>query len=293
MTSAKVTLERPLQQPPPLTLIRRHVEMHLRKATAPWRALPDFVIAGAQKSGTSSLHHYLVQHPQLLPAAIKEVHYFNGGLDPRWDKYAEGPRLYRSYFPLRMTVQQRRALCFESTPDYLFNPVAAARMAALLPDARYIVLLRDPVERAISHYFHELRRGRETADIETAFAQEAARLASALATGNFKDPRFINLSYVARGMYAEQLERLFAHIDRDRVLVLEAEALFETPVQTLRRVLDFIGIGDFPQSVDIRPTGLSDNKTDIPARLRAGLQDRFAAPNQRLAALLGEKFRWM
>ena len=168
MNSSRVTLERPLVKPPLPELVRRRIELKLRKATSGMRALPDFIIAGAQKCGTSSMHQYLTQHPRLLAGSIKEIHFFDGGLDPVWDKYAEGEALYRSYFPLRSTVRQKRALCFEASPDYMFNPAAAERMARMVPDAKIVVLLRDPVERAISHYFHELRRGRESEDIETA-----------------------------------------------------------------------------------------------------------------------------
>ena len=241
MNSPKVTLERPLARPPLPELIRRRVALKLRKATSGMRALPDFIIAGAQKCGTSSMHQYFTHHPRLLAGSIKEIQFFNGGLDPVWDKYAEGEALYRSYFPLRTTVHRKAALCFEASPDYIFSPKAAARMARVVPDAKIVVLLRDPVERAISHYFHELRRGRESADIETAFAREEERLAPAMAAENFKDTAFINLSCKLRGRYAEQLERLYAHYPRDQVLVLEAEGFFEDPLSVMRKVLDFVG----------------------------------------------------
>jgi len=292
MNAPKVSIERPLAQPPLPELMLKHLQLRLRRATSPLRALPDFVIAGAQKCGTSSMHQYFVQHPRLLAASVKEVHFFDGGLDPKWDKYAEGESLYRSYFPLRATVRRAAALCFEASPNYIFSPLAAERMARMLPDARFVILLRDPVERAISHYFHEVRRGRETKDIDTAFALEEERLAHAYATGEYKDPRFINLSYTARGRYAGQLEHLFRHVARDRVLVLEAETFFESPMAVMKEVLDFVGMEAFPHPIDIRPTGTGGNKASVPEGLRERLKDHFAGPNRALTTLLGRSFSW-
>lgn len=292
MNSPKVTLERPLVKPPLPELIRRRVELKLRKATSGMRALPDFIIAGAQKCGTSSMHQYFTQHPRLLAGSVKEIHFFDGGLDPVWNKYAEGESLYRSYFPLRSTVRQKRALCFEASPNYIFSPVVAKRMATTVPDAKIVVLLRDPVERAISHYFHELRRGRETEDIETAFALEEERISPAITQGNFKDPKFINLSYQLRGDYADQLERLFAYYPRAQVQVLEAERFFENPVAVMREVLDFVMMDDFPHRIDVKPAGTGGNKKQVSERVYDMLRCRFRASNSKLADLIGQEFRW-
>lgn len=292
MSSPKVTLERPLVKPPLPELIRRRIELKLRKATSGMRALPDFIIAGAQKCGTSSMHQYFTQHPRLLAGSIKEIHFFDGGLDPVWDKYAEGEALYRSYFPLRSAVRQKNALCFEASPNYIFSPTAAERMAGTVPCAKIVVLLRDPIERAISHYFHELRRGRENEDIETAFALEDERLAPAISQGNYKDTTFINLSYQLRGHYADQLERLFAHYPRDQVQVLEAESFFENPIAVMRDVLAFVGMEDFPHQIDVKPTGIGGNKKQVPERVYRMLRRRFHSPNRKLASLVGQEFRW-
>lgn len=292
MNSPKVTLERPLVRPPLPELVRRRISLKLRKATSAMRVLPDFIIAGSQKCGTSSMHQYFTQHPRLLAASIKEVHFFDGGLDPIWDKYADGERLYRSYFPLRTVAQKKSALCFEASPDYIFNPLAAERMAAMMPKLKLVVLLRDPVERAISHYFHELRRGRETEDIETAFALEESRTMPALINSDFKDPRFINLSYQLRGDYADQLERIFDHFPREQVLILEAESFFEDPMEGMRQVLDFVGMEYFPVPISVAPTGTGGNKKQISERVRSLLEERFAAPNRKLVELLDRDFRW-
>ncbi len=239
------------------------------------------------------MHQYFLQHPCLLPASIKEVHFFDGGLDPNWDKYAEGETLYRSYFPLRSRVNRKNALCFEASPDYIFNPVAAERMAQIIPNAKIVVLLRDPVERAISHYFHERRRGRETECIEIAFARENERLAVPMEQRAYKDTVFINQSYKLRGRYAEQLELLYRHFPVENVLVIESEAFFEEPMTSLEQVLAFVGMESFPVTIDVKPTGKGANRTEVPNSIRDHLSDYFSEPNEALADLLGRRFRWM
>jgi hypothetical protein len=292
LKSQKVTLDNPLIQPSWPTLIGRRLELGFRKVTSPFRALPDFVIVGAQKCGTSSLHQYFIQHPRLLAASIKEVHFFDGGLHPKWDKFAEGEALYRSYFPLRSSVRRKKALCFEASPNYMFSPVAPKRMARMVPEAKIVVLLRDPVERAISHYFHELRRGRETDDIETAFSRESERLSEAIDQKNYKDTKFINLSYKTRGRYAEQLTRLFRHFPSSNVQVIEAETFFEDPIAVMSQILDFVGLEQFDIPVDVRPTGEGSNKIAVPDDVRKSLHAYFAEPNRALVKLLGREFRW-
>ena len=116
------------------------------------RMLPDFVIIGAQKSGTSSLYDFVVQHPAILPAAKKELHYFSLG-------YKKGEYWYRLRFPIRAS---QKLLSGEASPIYLFYPMVPGRMKKLLPDVKLIVILRNPVDRAYSHYHDTKRKKRET-----------------------------------------------------------------------------------------------------------------------------------
>ena len=115
--------------------------------------LPDFVIIGAQRCGTSSLYSYLIEHPQIAPATRKELHYFDLN-------YAAGDEWYRSQFPQfpDTPFDGRLTVTGEASPYYLFHPMAAERCASVVPDAKLIVMVRDPVERAYSHYHHERAR---------------------------------------------------------------------------------------------------------------------------------------
>lgn len=268
------------------------MQREFRKATWRLRALPDFLVIGCQKGGTSSLHTYLAQHPRLAPADIKEVHFFDGGLQPGWDKYAEGERLYRSYFDWRSSMCAQGRQSFEASPCYMFNPLAPARMAAMVPDTKLIALLRDPVDRAVSHYFHELRRGRETLPMMEALEAEDDRLATARTSGDYKDTSWINMSYATRSLYAEQLERVFEHFPRERVLILESSEFYGNPKRTLAQVLDFIGLDDAGLDADLTPVGVGTNRTKVDAEVYDYLNARFAEPNARLQDMLSRHFDW-
>lgn len=268
------------------------LQREFRKITWRFRSLPDFLVIGCQKGGTSSLHGYLSQHPRLQPADVKEVHFFDGGLHPGWDKYVEGERLYRSYFGWRHFLHAQGRQSFEASPCYMFNPLGPARMAAMVPDARLIVLLRDPVERAVSHYFHERRRGREILPILEALQSEADRLAPVYASGNYKDERWINFSYVTRGLYAEQLERLFEHYPRERVLILESSEFYTDPKQALSQVLGFVGVDYNGFNADLTPVGVGNNREKVDSAVYDWLSARFIEPNARLEDLLGRRFDW-
>lgn len=268
-------------------------QRELKKLTSARRALPDFVIIGTQKGGTSSLHGYLSQHPRLFPADVKEVNFFDGGHLPHWDKYAEGERLYRSYFPYATTVRTTNGLGFEASPEYLHSPLAAQRMARMIPQAKLIVLLRDPVERAISSYFHEVRRGRETRPILQALQTEDAAMDDVRARGNYKDLRWIWKAYITRGLYAQQLERFFAHYPREQILILESSDFYSETERTLAQVLEFVGMDDAGFEIDLTPVGVGTNRTKVGAEVYDWLTRRFDEPNAQLESLLERRFDWV
>src|SRR5207248_4207503 len=129
----------------------------LRRPTARLRATPDFLVVGAQRSGTTSLFRYLAAHPAVGAPVRKEIQYFTL-------HYQRGDGWYRTHFP--MTGRQR--VTFEATPYYLFHPAAPQRAASSVPHAKVIVLLRDPVSRTFSHWQHNASRGLEHLGFEAA-----------------------------------------------------------------------------------------------------------------------------
>jgi len=261
------------------------IKFACRRITWRQRAQPAFLIIGAQRAGTTSLFRALSQHPHLVPSFVKEVHYFDGGGQPGTDNYARGEAWYRSHFPLRATLGTD-GKTFESSPLYLFHPQAPARLHALLPKARLIVLLRDPVERAISQYFLEQRRGNEPLPLLQALKAEEQRLQ---VTSAFS---FHHHSYKTRGHYAEQLQRYLTLFPREQLLILPSEHWFSQPQTVLQSACAFVGVPPFSAPPDLRNNAPSRPTPAIEPAVYAYLNDYFTPRNQALFALLGEVFDW-
>jgi hypothetical protein len=248
--------------------------------TTRWRSLPDFVIIGAQKAGTTSLYAALVSHPDVRPAFRKEVHFFDTdrASDLGW---------YRRHFPMG----RGDWLTGESSPYYLFHPAVPARMAAALPDVALIAILRDPVARAISQYHHARNWGLEHRPIDVALdpatPEELAPLDDA-AWYDRADSPARERAYLARGRYAEQLERWFTEFDRERILVLDCAAL--DAGTAIPAAEQFLGLREQPlRTVPQRNVG---SYSPPPAELVRELSQYFAPHNQRLSELLGRELAW-
>lgn len=259
--------------------------------TAAMRTLPHYLIVGGKRCGTTSLHNYLLAHPDVAPifpraAHIKGVHYF--------DRHAERSVLwYRSFFPL--TAGLRRApACGEASPYYLIHPYAAERAARTVPTAKIIILLRDPTQRAYSHYKDEVRNGHESLCFQGAIEAEPYRLAPELAR-MATDPYYYSftherLSYLTWGRYAEHLERWLCHFPRNQILLLKSEQLFAEPDAVFQQVTEFLGLRpwlprSFPQ---YNATSTSRGEGQILQPLR----EYYAPFNEELARLLPDAPRW-
>jgi hypothetical protein len=253
--------------------------------------LPDFIIIGAQKAGTSSLFAYLSQHPQLLQSVVKEVHFFDGGLNYNVDNYEKGEAWYRAHFPLTKKLIAH-SKTFEVSPLYIFNPLTPKRIFDLIPEVKIIALLRNPTERAISHYFHEKRKGRESLPIFEALQAEERRLESILNNKDYKNEIFRYYSYKLRGLYKLQIERYLNFFPMNQILVLSSEKFFSEPDNTLRQVFEFIGVDTEFKVKDLRPRGVGKNKRKIHTDIRQYLNDYFWPHNQALYRIIGKNFEW-
>lgn len=257
------------------------------------RVLPDFIIIGAQRSGSTSLYNYLIEHPDIIPGLMKEVHFFD-------NNYHRGANWYRSFFPLDTIVrrmerdQQRRVITGEATPYYLFYPHAPKRVHATCPDVKLIVLLRNPVERAYSHYHHEVRLGVEELPFAEAIEREKSHIpietAKILEDENYRSFGHQNYSYLSRGIYIEQLEAWNAYFPRDNMLVLKSEELFSNPNLVLGRTFAFLGISE-QTSTDFQiHNSLAYN--EIEPVIYRELTDFYEPYNQRLYQFLGMNLGW-
>jgi hypothetical protein len=267
-----------------------------RLATAGDRLLPNAVILGAQKAGTTTLFDLLARHPFVLTSCIKEVHFFDL-------QQARGLDWYRAHFPLARQAENLGSpglhpVVLEASPYYLFHPAVPARLTRVLPHARLIVLLRDPVARAWSHYWHERTRGYEWRSPEAALARESLRLAGEeerlLADQKYQSHAHRHFSYVGRSRYAAQLERWFAHFPREQVLVLRSEDLFSCPATIVTKVLRFLGLAP-PAEPDPQQWAGALNVghyQPLPRALRKHLGTQLEPASEALRTLLGPAFSW-
>lgn len=265
-------------------------------ATSSLRAAPDFLIIGTKRGGTTSLWNAVASHPQVLPMVpaskhIKSPHYFYWHFD-------RGPSWYIGHFPSKARRSLHaglhgNAITGEASPMYLFDPRVPQRVATLLPRVKIVVTLRDPVQRALSHWKERVKEGVEDLSFVDALAAEPDRLAGELERMS-NDPAYYSrpfdwYSYRLRGEYADQLTRWFEHVDRDRILVVRAEDMYDDQEGTLLQVQQFLGLTPHtgPQVWRNRTP-----VTEIPHATHDDLLNHFEPHNRRLADLLGTENWW-
>ena len=255
---------------------------------APLRLLPDFVVIGAQKAGTSSLYQYLVGHPHVARAFRKEVHYFDNGC--RGGRY-----WYQAHFPTRFAKWRNSAMITgEATPKYLFEPRAPELAHKLVPGAKLIAILRHPVSRAYSQ-FQMLKRKKQCSGTFEEWIDREIDLISGLqwplAWHELKrDIAQAPTNCLLRGIYADQLRSWLDFFPREQLLVLNSERFFANPQADLDRVADFLGLPRF--TYDGFPVINGGSYDPIPPETRRRLLEFFRPHNQRLYALLGETYDW-
>ena len=281
--------------PQPIKRVAQSMTVHVYgRATQRLRLLPNLLIAGGQRCGTTSMYRALSQHPAVLKAVMhKGVHYF----DTHYDR---GLPWYRAHFPLELTGRRvGRAngvvpITFESSPYYGFHPLAAQRIARDLPDVRLLVLIRDPVERAYSAHAHELARRFETESFERALELEDSRL-SGEEQRLIDDPTYVShahqhQAYVRRGHYIDLLERLDRDIGRERILVVDSHRFFTDPVPVLADVLTFLDLPSCP-TIRVERHNARPRKA-IADTIGRRLDDHFIPYDERLTHWLGWVPSW-
>ncbi|CAK8724919.1 hypothetical protein KKHLCK_15360 [Candidatus Electrothrix laxa] len=258
------------------------------RLTACLRPLPNFLVIGAQKAGTTSLFHYICQHPDVFVNKSKEIHFF--------DRYCDfGTYWYRSHFPLLGNFLPNCRIG-EATPYYFCHPHAPCCIFELLPTAKLIVILRDPVERAISHYFHEVKKGREKLPILEALQREEERCAAEwqnmVDDMSYTSRTHQSFSYKQRGIYIEQLRRYWRFFPQQQVLVLESNSLFIEPHVVLQQVFQFLEIDPDVMIRDVTVQNANPKKKEVPSEVYTYLKQFFAPHNAMLEDALGRDFEW-
>ncbi|MDQ3640002.1 MAG: sulfotransferase domain-containing protein [Actinomycetota bacterium] len=290
--------------PGAMRALGRHTFRAFGLATQRFRPLPDFLIIGTKRGGTTSMYRYLREHPQVLPLFpsanhlpmaedMKGVHYFDSG-------GRHGVAWYRSHFPsvLSRSVIERRhgasPVAGEASPYYLFHPKAAERAHRAVPDAKILVMLRNPVERTYSHYAEQRRNGVEKLSLEEALEAESQRLEGE-EERLVRDPYYRSFahehqSYVAQSEYLRPLRRWTARFPAPQVLLLRSEDFFDAPSDVFGEVLSFLGLSSIPLA-NVRPLNAS-GKSPLSAATRRRLESHFESHILALEEYLGRDLQW-
>ena len=259
-------------------------------SASPYRPRIDFIIVGAQKCGTTALAQFLAVHPQIGMSSLKEVHLFDApDYSTDWTA-ADIDERYRPHFAHCDFAGRTGETVFgEATPVYLFFPDIATELKRYNRELRLIILLRDPVDRAISHYYMETGRGGERRPLWQALLLEPLRLRRS------RDPRHPESaarlhSYRARGLYGRQLRNLLRCFERNRVLILQREDLLQHHDAVLRRVFAFLGVST---GVRVSPEVVFEGERGLRRHRLVSwiLRLSFVAERRRLRALVGEEAR--
>lgn len=255
------------------------------------RALPDFLLVGAQRCGTTSLFRALEQQDQIMrPTFNKGINYFDLN-------YSRGERWYRAHFPMRRQPKkgtQQRRVAFEASGYYMFHPLAPERIAQDLPSVKIVAMLRDPVERAYSAWKHESARGYDDLSFEDAITRESERTfgerGRMIADPRYQSFAYRHHSYTARGRYTSQLRQFYDRFPSSNIHVVYSENFFTEPSREFGLLADFLGLHLTSETQfdkhNARPSG------PMPGGTREMLSEIYADEANELELLVGRRPPW-
>ncbi len=259
--------------------------LHPEFAEKPWDFErpkgPDFLIIGGMKCGTTSLYNYLVEHPQILPSVKKELHFFNKGFE-------RGIDWYLSHFP--KLPKGKNFLTVDASPGYIVDDVQE-RVFSLFPEIKAIAILRNPVDRCVSHYYHNLKLGKEERSFEMAMKPQIEKFKEMtdISPSREYEGEQINV-YLWNSLYVYHLQKWLNVFPRKQLLILKSEDFFAEPHATMKRVLDFLELPSYSLS-EYKKYNPGQYK-NIGGNIQQELSEFFAAYNQQLKDFLGVEFNW-
>ena len=262
---------------------------HIFAISGPIRSLPDFIIIGTARSGTTSLYYNICQHPCVLPAAYDELGFFDSN-------FHLGLNWYRSLFPTLFSKwivkhNKKFAITGEDTPFYIWNPIVAKRILKILPNVKLIILFRNPVDRAYSNYHLGVRAGSENLSFEDAIQVELNRLNSTEIESENELERYTTpRSYIAKGFYANQLKIWLKLFKNEQLFIISTDDFECKPQETLDKIYDFLQI---PKNHIVnlekhKVASYPKMKTDT----RKFLIDFYKKHNAELFSMIGQEFDW-
>ena len=250
-------------------------------------SLPDFLIIGGQKCGSTTLSALLNQHPNVEPSLVKEIHYFD--MDRH---YAKGPAWYKAFFPDTKKLHGNQ-ITGEATPS-MHNPIVAERTAQLLPEAKLIAIVRDPVERAVSHYVHNAVRDRFPETLEEIIAKEKALGSPSLErlkSDKELAEKYHLYSILRRGTYIENFGEWLKYYDKSALHVVFLSDLSTNTAETMQGIFDFLDLPPY----DVKPISAMNTrmgKSSTSERVLEELRTYYAPYDARLAKFLGRPLSW-
>ena len=258
--------------------------------TGPLRVLPDFIIIGSMKCGTTSLYYDICEHPCASPAAYDEIGFFDSN-------FHLGLNWYRSMFPRKKQIEDVRrkegtAITGEDTPFYFWNPTAAKRIKKLLPNIKLISILRNPIDRAYSEYQDWSSRESNPPSFETVIENEInlqREYPRLITEGNFEVFNQKN-SYLLKGVYVDQLKIWAGLFPKEQIFTLSTENLNSDPTAALESVFQYLNLPDYK----IKNIQRQKQKKYVPmnSQTRKILVEFFKPHNERLFKFIGKKFDW-
>lgn len=261
----------------------------------PFHVLPNYLIIGAAKCGTSSLYEYLIKHPDVKPAIGKEINFF----DMQFNK---GENWYKTYFPsliqkkLSKNIFRNKWITGEATPRYIDHPFVPKRVAETVPNIKLIVMLRNPIDRAYSHWNMMVTHKHENLSFEDAINKEKERILGLYEKMEI-DQRFYSkeyfwYAYLDRSIYINRLKNWFEYFPREQFLILRSEELFNNPKNTYQKVLEFLELKkvDLENYKTFRKGNYKKQQMNLETRKK--LVEYFQPHNIELYKLLNENLGW-
>ena len=286
-----------LLENPQFNPYRFSFEKLYRKMTSRLRPLPDFIIIGVGRAGTTALYSYLIQHPLIVPAStdnnesVADLHFFEYII-------SNNIQWYKSHFPISFSKSNNHKNSFitgEYTSTYMYHPHVPKRIFNLLPKIKLIVILRNPIDKAYSTYQQQFRFGEYTTSFEDTINAELRRIDlnkdfPELNSDNYDFENFVAQNIIRHGIYADYLEIWLKIFDRKQILILNSDDLKKSTNETLQRVFNFLNISNY----DIKDTSQVNvgKYPSISKITRKKLIEFFKPHNQRLNKLLDTEFDW-
>ena len=264
-------------------------------ATGFLHVLPNYYIIGGQKCGTGSLYTYLLQHPNVQPAISKEPSYFDRYYDRglNWYKICFPFGFHKTYYK---KIKKQKFVTGEASVRYLDHPFTPKRLKKITPNAKFIILLRNPIDRAYSQHTRVSGTGRDPLTFEEAIEKEEERTKPEFKKMEenemYWSGDYFRFSYLSRGIYVDKLERWFSVFPKEQFLIIQSEEFFKNTSNVYREVLQFLDLSNWEPNEYVQYKKREYKQPKMNPETRKKLVEYFKPHNERLYEFLGRRFDW-